>query len=29
MYKRVGNIIVHHEAFMPLSIREDIGSAAG
>ncbi|KAH6613621.1 hypothetical protein B0J18DRAFT_61155 [Chaetomium sp. MPI-SDFR-AT-0129] len=29
LYKRVRNITVHHEAFMPLSIREDIDSAAG
>jgi hypothetical protein len=29
LYKRVRNIVVHHEAFMPLSIREDIDSAAG
>ena len=29
LYKRIRNIVVHHEAFMPLSIREDIDSAAG
>lgn len=29
LYKQVRNIVVHHEAFMPLSIREDIDSAAG
>ena len=29
LYKHVRNIVVHHEAFMPLSIREDIDSAAG
>ena len=29
LYKHVRNIVVHHESFMPLSIREDIDSAAG
>ncbi|KAK4135747.1 hypothetical protein BT67DRAFT_376534 [Trichocladium antarcticum] len=29
LYKHVRNVVVHHEAFMPLSIREDIDSAAG
>ncbi|KAH6627541.1 hypothetical protein F5144DRAFT_576151 [Chaetomium tenue] len=28
LYKRVRNITVHHEAFMPLSIKKDIDSAA-
>ena len=29
LYKHVRNTVVHHEAFMPLSIRDDIDSAAG
>ncbi|KAL2260015.1 hypothetical protein VTK26DRAFT_6114 [Humicola hyalothermophila] len=29
LYKRIRNIVVHHEEFMPLSIKDDIDSAAG